>query len=38
MPSTLRETGQGGLAAVPTDRKLEAKIFGIPQSNSESTS
>ncbi|NHC39558.1 L-serine ammonia-lyase, iron-sulfur-dependent, subunit alpha [Bacillus sp. MM2020_1] len=38
MPTTLRETGQGGLAATPTGRKLEAKIFGIPRSNSESTS
>jgi L-serine dehydratase len=38
MPTTLRETGQGGLAATPTGQKLKAKIFGIPQSNSESTS
>jgi L-serine dehydratase len=38
MPTTLRETGQGGLAATPTGRKLEAKIFGMPRSNSESTS
>ncbi|MCM3665669.1 L-serine ammonia-lyase, iron-sulfur-dependent, subunit alpha [Mesobacillus subterraneus] len=30
MPSALRETGQGGLAATPTGRELEAKIFGIP--------
>jgi L-serine dehydratase len=30
MPTTLRETGQGGLAATPTGRKLEAKIFGKP--------
>lgn len=30
MPSTLRETGQGGLAATPTGRSLEAKIFGNP--------
>jgi L-serine dehydratase len=28
MPSALRETGQGGLAATPTGRALEAKIFG----------
>lgn len=28
MPSDLRETAQGGLAATPTGRKLEAKIFG----------
>jgi L-serine dehydratase len=30
MPSSLRETAQGGLAATPTARELEAKIFGIP--------
>jgi L-serine dehydratase len=30
MPTALKETGQGGLAATPTGRKLEAKIFGIP--------
>lgn len=30
MPTTLRETGQGGLAATPTGRQLEAKIFGRP--------
>lgn len=28
MPSSLRETGQGGLAATPTGKWLEAKIFG----------
>lgn len=28
MPTTLKETGQGGLAATPTGRWLEAKIFG----------
>ncbi|MEK3952989.1 L-serine dehydratase [Psychrobacillus psychrotolerans] len=28
MPSTLKETGQGGLAATPTGRWLESKIFG----------
>ncbi|WP_277584129.1 L-serine ammonia-lyase, iron-sulfur-dependent, subunit alpha [Psychrobacillus antarcticus] len=28
MPNTLKETGQGGLAATPTGRWLEAKIFG----------
>ncbi|WP_062105110.1 L-serine ammonia-lyase, iron-sulfur-dependent, subunit alpha [Bacillus niameyensis] len=28
MPSTLRETGEGGLAATPTGRKLAEKIFG----------
>lgn len=30
MPTALRETAQGGLAATPTGRALEAKIFGIP--------
>ncbi|MDP4162058.1 MAG: L-serine ammonia-lyase, iron-sulfur-dependent, subunit alpha [Bacillota bacterium] len=30
MPSSLRETAEGGLAATPTGRKLEAKIFGMP--------
>jgi L-serine dehydratase len=29
MPSALRETAQGGLAATPTGRELEAKIFGV---------
>lgn len=29
MPSALKETAQGGLAATPTGRELEAKIFGI---------
>ncbi|MBM7692308.1 L-serine dehydratase [Peribacillus deserti] len=29
MPVGLRETAQGGLAATPTGRELEAKIFGI---------
>lgn len=28
MPSTLRETGEGGLAATPTGRKYQAEIFG----------
>lgn len=28
MPSALRETAGGGLAATPTGRKLEAKIYG----------
>ena len=28
MPSSLRETAEGGLAATPTGRRLEAKIFG----------
>ncbi|WP_433749634.1 L-serine ammonia-lyase, iron-sulfur-dependent, subunit alpha [Falsibacillus pallidus] len=30
MPTALKETAQGGLAATPTARELEAKIFGIP--------
>ncbi|WP_148356981.1 L-serine ammonia-lyase, iron-sulfur-dependent, subunit alpha [Peribacillus simplex] len=30
MPSALRETAQGGLAATPTGRELEVKIFGLP--------
>lgn len=30
MPSALRETAQGGLAATPTGREWEAKIFGLP--------
>lgn len=30
MPIALKETAQGGLAATPTGRELEAKIFGIP--------
>jgi L-serine dehydratase len=38
MPSALRETAQGGLAATPTGRELEAKIFGIPRGKSESKS
>jgi L-serine dehydratase len=35
MPSALRETAQGGLAATPTGRELEAKIFGIPLNKRE---
>lgn len=30
MPSTLKETALGGLAATPTGKALEAKIFGVP--------
>ncbi|WP_027414548.1 L-serine ammonia-lyase, iron-sulfur-dependent, subunit alpha [Aneurinibacillus terranovensis] len=30
MPHTLRETALGGLAATPTGRALEGKIFGVP--------
>jgi len=29
MPSALRETGEGGLAATPTGRMLQEKIFGL---------
>ena len=28
MPSSLRETAEGGLAQTPTGRKLQAQIFG----------
>ncbi|MGX6441983.1 L-serine ammonia-lyase, iron-sulfur-dependent, subunit alpha [Neobacillus sp. K501] len=38
MPTALKETAQGGLAATPTGRELEAKIFGIPRGQSESKS
>lgn len=31
MPSTLRETAEGGLAATPTGRRLEEEIFGKPK-------
>ncbi|WP_077211996.1 L-serine ammonia-lyase, iron-sulfur-dependent, subunit alpha [Bacillus dakarensis] len=31
MPSSLRETAEGGLAATPTGRRLEAEIFGQPK-------
>ncbi|SDJ73141.1 L-serine ammonia-lyase, iron-sulfur-dependent, subunit alpha [Sediminibacillus albus] len=30
MPSAHKETAEGGLAATPTGRALEAKIYGIP--------
>ncbi|MCQ6274056.1 L-serine ammonia-lyase, iron-sulfur-dependent, subunit alpha [Bacillus sp. V3B] len=30
MPTALRETGKGGLAATPTGQQLKAKIFGMP--------
>ncbi len=33
MPSALRETAKGGLAATPTGKALEAKIFGKEQAN-----
>ncbi|UAC49357.1 L-serine ammonia-lyase, iron-sulfur-dependent, subunit alpha [Bacillus aquiflavi] len=35
MPTALKETAQGGLAATPTGRQLEAKIFGAPHTNRE---
>ncbi|MGE8204122.1 L-serine ammonia-lyase, iron-sulfur-dependent, subunit alpha [Heyndrickxia sp. NPDC080065] len=35
MPTALKETAQGGLAATPTGRKLAAKIFGVPMVESE---
>ena len=28
MPSALRETGRGGLAATPTGERLKAELFG----------
>jgi len=28
LPASLRETAEGGLAATPTGRRLEAEIFG----------
>jgi L-serine dehydratase len=31
MPSALRETAEGGLAATPTGRRLEEEIFGKPK-------
>ena len=35
MPSALRETAKGGLAATPTGKALEAKIFGKDKANSD---
>jgi L-serine dehydratase len=35
MPTALKETAEGGLAATPTGRRLEAKIFGMPLSHGE---
>jgi L-serine dehydratase len=35
MPTALKETAGGGLAATPTGRALEAKIFGIPLNKGE---
>ena len=33
LPTSLRETGEGGLAATPTGRRYEAEIFGEPKNN-----
>ncbi|MFD2925485.1 L-serine ammonia-lyase, iron-sulfur-dependent, subunit alpha [Halobacillus naozhouensis] len=30
MPTAFRETAQGGLAATPTGKQLEAKVYGMP--------
>lgn len=38
MPTAHRETGQGGLAATPTGRELEKKIFGGALGSRETTS
>lgn len=35
MPVALRETAQGGLAATPTGKALEAKIFGVTQKRNQ---
>jgi L-serine dehydratase len=35
MPTALKETALGGLAATPTGRELEAKIFGVPLDESK---
>jgi L-serine dehydratase len=35
MPTALKETAQGGLAATPTGRELEAKIFGVSLDDKE---
>ncbi len=35
MPSALRETAKGGLAATPTGKALEAEIFGKDKANSD---
>lgn len=36
MPTAFKETAQGGLAATPTGRALEAKIFGVPLGKGDS--
>jgi L-serine dehydratase len=36
MPTALKETAEGGLAATPTGKALEAKIFGVASKKSES--
>lgn len=38
MPSSLRETAKGGLAATPTGKALEAEIFGEKNVTSDTTS
>ncbi|WP_202079894.1 L-serine ammonia-lyase, iron-sulfur-dependent, subunit alpha [Caldalkalibacillus salinus] len=38
MPHTLKETALGGLAATPTGKELEAKVFGGQPTKSESKS
>lgn len=37
MPSSLRETAEGGLAATPTGRRLQEQIFGKKKAPEEST-
>ncbi|TXK87153.1 L-serine ammonia-lyase, iron-sulfur-dependent, subunit alpha, partial [Parageobacillus sp. SY1] len=36
MPTALKETAEGGLAATPTGRALAAKIFGVSANSRES--
>lgn len=33
MPSSLKETAEGGLAATPTGKRIEAELFGQPKEN-----
>jgi L-serine dehydratase len=35
MPTRLKETAQGGLAATPTGKQFEERIFGVPQRDSD---
>src|SRR5699024_519759 len=37
MPASLRETGEGGLAATPTGQLLKEKIFGSKVPNEQSS-